>query len=874
MTGFVLAAAAAAAFAPLFVSQATAADIPIGELPDVARPTAYRLDLSIDPRQADFSGIAEIDIETKAPVTQLNLHGNGLKMLSAEAITGRMAPNPASYEQVHPTGVAVIRFQRPLAAGRHTLRFRYTAPFMTSTAGLYKAEVAGQPYSWTQFQAIDARRVFPGFDEPRHKTPIHVQITAPAGMKAFSNGPETAATALPGGMVKHSFAAIGPMPTYLVALAVGDFDVVEGTIPPNAVRKTPLPFRNIATKGQAGRMGFASAETPKLLERLETWFGTPYPWPKLDQIASPIHGGAMENSGLIVYDDTLLLLGADAPPSQARQFGIVVAHELAHQWFGNAVTPRWWDDIWLNESFAEWMGNEIAGQWRPDLGVGADQLTGALGAMDEDSLEVGRPIRQPITDSAEINAAFDSITYQKGGQTIRMMSSYVGDAKWQDGVRLHLKRHWNGTATAEDFFANIAQGAGDPRLVPAFRSFVDQQGVPLVTFSPTAGGGYALRQSRYRPIGVNTPDTLWKVPVCASSGEGRQCTLLDAPTGQLAPVVGTAPWVAGNAGGAGYYRFDMPQADWQRLIAAGPALPTPEALTSLDSLWASFKAGGAPFADQLTAARAFAPHDERLVATFMPIEIMAHVKRTGSAADIANASRLVRDLSLPRLTALGLEPARGAHAADSTEIRQLRQALVLMAVAEGRDPALSDRLAAAARASLAGDAKALDPGFRTTALRAALRADPAMAGPLFEALVSSDEPLFRRQAANALGLDGGISILDRVSDKRLQNLEATAMIGGMFANPATRSDALAWLERNLDGLKPRLGGLLGQFVSITSSLCSEADARRVEALFRPRLAELGMGGLDLARPLESIRQCAAIKAKRGAEVSAALARQP
>ncbi len=862
--------AQAALFAIAF-TPASAADIPIGELPDIARPTAYRLDLAIDPRKADFSGVAEIDIETKAPLSQLHLHGNGLEMLSAEAITGRMAPNPASYRQVHPTGVALVSFQRPLAPGRHTLRFRYTAPFMTSTAGLYKVEVGGAPYAWTQFQAIDARRVFPGFDEPRHKTPIHVQITAPEGMKAFSNGPETTATPQPGGMVRHAFAAIGPMPTYLVALAVGDFDVVEGTIPPNAVRKTALPFRNIATKGQAGRLGFATAETPKLLERLETWFGTPYPWPKLDQIASPIHGGAMENSGLIVYDDTLLLLGRDAPPSQARQFGIVVAHELAHQWFGNAVTPRWWDDIWLNESFAEWMGNEIAGQWRPDLGVGADQLAGALGAMDEDSLEVGRPIRQPITDSAEINAAFDSITYQKGGQTIRMMSAYVGDGKWQQGVRLHLARNWNGTATADNFFANIAEGAGDPRLVPAFRSFVDQQGVPLVTFRPGSDGGYSLAQSRYRPIGVNTPDALWKVPVCASSGEGRQCTLLDQPAGTLAPVRGTAPWVAGNAGGAGYYRYDLPAADWQRLIAAGPSLPTPEALTSLDSLWASFRAGGASFEEQIRAARAFATHDERLVATFLPFEIMTHVKRSGSAADIAAARAFVRGLAVARLAGLGVDPARGSHGSDSTEKRQLRQSLVLMAVGEGQDPALSARLSDAARKALAGDAAALDPGMRTTALRAALRSEPALADRLFEALVQSDEPLFRRQAANALGLDGGRAILDRISDKRLQNLEATAIISGMFANPATRDQAMTWLERNLDGLKPRLGGLLGQFVSITTSLCSEADAKRVETLFRPRLAELGMGELDLARPLGTIRQCAAIRAKRGAEVSAALA---
>ena len=851
---------------------AIAAEVPIGELPDIARPTAYRLDLGIDPAKADFTGTAEIDIELKEGVTQLHLHGQGLRMLSAEAITGRMAPNPATYAQVHPTGVALVQFKRPLPAGRHTLRFTYTAPFMTSTSGLYKAVVQDRPYAWTQFQAIDARRVFPGFDEPRHKTSFTVSITAPASMKAFANAPEVSATPVAGGMVKHQFAPIGPMPTYLGAFAVGDFDVVEGVIPPNEIRTTPLPYRTIGTKGQAGRMGTAMAETPKILGLLERYFGIAYPWDKLDQIASPIHGGAMENNGLIVYDDTLLLLNDDAPPSQLRSFGTVVAHELAHQWFGNGVTPRWWDDIWLNESFASWMGNKIGAEWRPDLGIGTDQLASALAVMDSDSLADGRPIRQPITDSANINAAFDGITYQKGGQTIRMMSDFVGADAWQKGVRLHLGRHWNGTATADDFFANIAEGAADPRLVPAFRSFVDQRGVPLVTYAAAPGGAYNITQQRFRLIGVETPDAEWRIPVCAASGEGRQCALLESRTGPLGKVVGTAPWVAGNAGGSGYYRFDLPTADWNRLIKAGPTLPAAEALTAVDSLWAGFKSGAGSFDRALAAAGSFAPHPDRVVATYLPAAILGYTRRAGSPADRAAAAAFVRDLSVARLKDLGLDPARGAYAGDSADRRQLRLALANFAVADGRAPAQSAALAQAARKALDGDAAALDPGLRVTALRAALREDPALVDRLYEALATSEDPLFRRHASSALGSEGPTSLLDRTTDKRLQNLEVTGMLAAQFANPDTREAALAWLERNLDTLKPRLGGLLGGFVGITSGFCTEADARRIEALFRPRMTEFGIGELDLARPLAAIRQCAALKDKRGAEVNTALAK--
>ncbi|MFN3371175.1 MAG: M1 family metallopeptidase [Sphingomonadaceae bacterium] len=848
------------------------ADAPPGELPDVARPLAYRIDLEVDPAEPRFRGTTEIDIELKAPATRLFLHGNGLSMDRAEALTGRMAPNRARYAELDPTGVAELLFERPLQPGRHRLRFRYSAPFMESVAGLYRAEVQGRWYAWTQFQAIDARRVFPGFDEPRHKTDFTISITTPAGLKAFANGADAGQDRLPDGRVRHRFQPIGPMPTYLVALAVGDFDVAEAVIPPNAVRREPLPFRVIATKGQKGRMGVTLKETPGLLARLEAWFGRPHPWPKLDVIASPTHGGAMENNGLIVFDDTGLLLDDDAPPGQLRGFGIVMAHELAHQWFGNAVTPRWWDDIWLNESFAEWMGNEIAEAWRPDLGTRVVQIAGALEAMREDSLAQGRPIRQPITRNADINSAFDSITYQKGNQVVRMMEGFVGADAFQRAVRLHLDRHWNGTATSDDFFRSMADGTGEAQLVPAFRSFVDQQGVPLVSFGLSSLRGQAIAQTRFVPVGVTVPgETRWTVPVCASSGEGRSCALLAEASGVMPAVIGTAPWLHGNSEGRGYYRFDLPADGWARLVAAGATLPAPEALTAVDSLWAGFEAGRRPFAALLPAARAFAAHEERLVSTWLPGQMVDFAGRAGTPADQGALEALVRELAAPRLKALGVSPARGAWAADGAERRQLRQLWTSYAVLDGRDPGLSARMAEAARRWLDGDTQALDPAYRVIALRAALRADPALAGPLFERAAQSDDPLFRRQGFAALGAEAPDSLLDRLFDTRLQAIDPVVILGQRMGAPRHRAAAFAWLEANLDRLKPKLGGLLGQFTAITGSLCTEADAARVDALFRPRMADMGLGELDVARPVAAIRQCVAQKARLRPDMARALA---
>jgi aminopeptidase N len=850
---------------------AHALTIPEGELPDDARPIAYRLTFDVDPAQPRFSGTTEIDIETTQPLDRLFLHGNGLDVSHAEARTGGRSM-PARYRQRNSTGTAELRFARPLPAGRHTLVLRYRAPFMEAAQGLYRAEAGGRPYAFTQFQAIDARRAFPGFDEPRHKTPFEIAVVAPAGMKAFANAPEIAAEPMPGRRIRHRFASTMRLPTYLVSIAVGDFDVVEGVAPPNSVRKEPLPLRGIATKGQGPRLATAMAETPKLLTLVEEWTGIPLPLPKLDVIASPIHGGAMENSGLIIFDDTILLFEADAPPAQLIRFGVVMAHELAHEWFGNAITPRWWDDLWLNESFATWMGEEIAARWREDLGIRLSGTVRALGAMDLDSLPEGRPIRQPIVQDVEVESAFDAITYAKGGQVLRMLLSYLGEERFQEGIRLHLRRHWMGTASSEDFFRNMAEAANDPDLVASLRSFTDQRGVPLIRFAEAPGGSFALQQAPFRPLGfASDAQTRWVVPVCAQSGEGRQCTLLRADRGALPAVIGTEPWVTGNADGAGYYRFDLPDDAWQRLLAAAEGLPDTVALTAADSLWAGMLSGARRPTAVLEGARAFAGHDERLVATFLPGRVADLVSRMGDAGDRQAARAFVKALAAPRLEALGLDPARGAYSSEPADRQQLRQALVQLVVETGMAEAPSALLADAARRAVAGDDRALDAAFRVPALRAALRADPAFEGQLFKALAASDDTIFRRAAAEALAAEAGDAALARFDDPALSSREALILLSRQFAESERRGPAFDWMMANLDRVRPKAGGLLGGFLGVLSGFCSAEDAARIDAALRPRLDALGAAPLDLDRPLAAIRTCAAQQDVFGQELSRAIA---
>jgi aminopeptidase N len=877
----VLLASAALLFVPPALAQAPApapspAAVPLGRLSDAARPTAYRLDLTVDPSQPRFSGHAEIDTQVAAPARSLYLHGNGLTVARVGARIGTRTI-AGRYTQVDASGVARLDFDAALPAGRVTLTFDYDAPFMTGGEGLYRAKVGDEWYAWTQFEPIDARRMFPSFDEPGFKTPFTLSITAPTGSGVFANTPEIAHGTAGGGLTVHKFAPSRPLPTYLVAIAVGAFDVVPGDAPANAVRKAALPYRAIATKGQAARLRLAASEGPKILALHERYFGMPYPYEKLDQIASPEMSGAMENAGLVTYNDTLLLLAPDAPPSQRRDFGMVVAHELAHQWFGDLVTPTWWTDIWLNESFAEWAGNRVGELWQPGLGTEVAQLAEALAAMDTDSQSVGRPIRQEITRNDQIASAFDSITYQKGGQVLTMVEQYLGPDRFRAGVRYHLNRFRYGNANADDFFASMAKGSGDAGIVPVFRSFVGQTGVPVISIRQD-GGGWRIAQARYRPIGVAAvaPQT-WNVPVCARQGEVRSCTLLTTAGGTLA-LKGSGPAIP-NAGGAGYWRYSLDDAGWQALLAGAAALPAREAMAAADSLWADFAAGNASFARVVAGARILASHRERSATLLLPAAI-GGVDRLGlSPAADTGLRRLAADLSLPRLRSLGvLDLSAGAYAREESGQGQLRQSLVSYAAFVAKDAAIRRQLADAATAAVGGDARALDTSYRALALIVAVqdRGVPFM-DRLRTALVASSDPLFRQHALRALGsadTPAGVArALALRDDDALQSSERVAILRRLPQSPVGRDALFTLMSRDFDRVVNAVPAFGRPRLPLSfAGYCSADKAAAVDALFRPRLSVLGGGELELGQTLDAIRQCVALKDAKGAEIEALLAR--
>jgi aminopeptidase N len=871
-TGLVLGLILASAVA----HAAEAPSPPTGLLPDTIKPTAYRLQLTVDPAAANFQGHTEIDAVLAQPTKTIFLHGNGLRVSKAQITAGNKTV-PVSYAEVHESGVAKLDAPSTLPAGKLTLTFDYTSAFQSNGEGLYHAKVGEDWYAWTQMEPIDARRMFPGFDQPGFKTPFSVTITAPKSAKAFANAPEISTTPS-GEMIVHRFASTQPLPTYLVAIGVGPFDVLETVLPPNAVRTKPLPLRVIATKGQTPRMQFALREGPKLLDILEKYLRIAYPYEKLDLLASPLMGGAMENAGLIISNDALQLLSEDAPMSQLRSFGEVMAHEMAHQWFGDLVTPTWWTDIWLNESFAEWMGKKVGDQWRPELGIAASELTDTFGAMNTDALGHGRPIRQPITENKQIASAFDSITYQKGAQVLSMFESYLGPEKFAEGVHRHLERYRHGNATADDFFRSLGEAAGNPKIVPAMRTFTDQTGVPVVIVSRNEQA-LTLRQERYRRLGAPpaAPQT-WMIPVCLSAGsDNRSCTLLEGASASVnaAPPAGQA--LVPNARGAGYYRFRFDSAaEWDRLIAAADKLPGREALSLADSIWADFTAGTGSFERVIAAARSLSGNSERLAVVELGRRLSG---LAGSALDekqLPQYRAIMRSIYGPRLAALGLNVEAGAYKQESDARQALRQALLPFVAVEARDADVRTKLTKAAEDYLNGNTQALDPAFRSIALSVAIqdRGAPFMT-KLRDAMAKSSDPLFRRHGVEALGSVDTAELADTAyqlaSSPGLQSMERAMTIIHMTQQPASRKVVARRAEENFDKFVEIFPGFFRRNLSqMFNGYCSAGDAQKVDAFMTPKLPMLGGGELELAQVKERIELCVALKNAKGTEIAQVL----
>jgi alanyl aminopeptidase len=348
-----------------------------------------------------------------------------------------------------------LQFDAPLPTGPAEIKIDYTGKVRQgASSGAFRMDDAGSTYIYTQFESTDARDVFPCFDEPSYKVPWQLTLHVPADDKAVSNTPVVTETT-EGATKTYVFKETRPLPSYLIAFAVGPLEFVDA----GHAGKNHFPVRIVTPKGKAGEAKYAAEVTATILTRLEDYFGIPFPYDKSDQVAVPVTFGfgAMENPGMVTYAQTLILAKPDNDTvNRRRGYAEVAAHELAHQWFGDLVTTAWWNDIWLNEAFATWMEQKLIAEWKPEWKTRIGDVGSKLGAERTDSLISSRKIRQEIQSKDDISNAFDGITYPKDAAVIGMFENWIGPDNFRKGVQSYLKQHSYKNATAGDFLDSIS----------------------------------------------------------------------------------------------------------------------------------------------------------------------------------------------------------------------------------------------------------------------------------------------------------------------------------------------------------------------------------------------------------------------------------
>jgi len=849
---------------------------PLGRLPGDVRPTHYALELTVRPDAKRFSGMVRIQITLDRQQRVIWLHGADLDVSEAvlEAPGGERA---ARWEQVDRSGVVALTADQPIGPGPVTLRVRWTAAVDRQLRGLYRVDVGGARYAFTQFEPLLARRTFPCFDEPTFKTPFDLTLIVPHDAAALSNAPLAARERVSDELDRVRFATTDALPTYLLAFAVGPLDIVDAApLAADALRARAVPFRIAAARGNGTRLVYAIANTPPLFQALETYFASPYPYPKLDIVAVPdMAWGGMENAGAIFFRESLLLLDQEqAPESQRRVFADVATHELAHQWFGDLVTMPWWNDLWLNEAFATWLAAHVLEEVHPEYEAQLELLGAVHGAMGADSLASARSIRQPIESPHDIENAFDDITYSKGAGVLAMFERWLGADAFRRGLQRYLQAHRFASATAADLLSALSEAAQRDVAAP-FGTFLDQPGVPLIAVRVDcehAPPRLELRQSRWLPVGSTAAaGGLWQVPVCVRFGNAdppqERCTLLAARDGWLELAPGGCPaWVMPNAAGAGYYRFTLPASDMALLTGAGwSRLSSRERLAVADSLAAGFAAASLRAADVLGMLDLLVRDPSRLIAV-APMPLVRFTREHVVPPDRQpRVERFAGGLYAPLAARLGWD----ARPDDSGETKLLRAEVIEFLATQARDPEVRRQLAARGRA-LAGTGPptglqlgGLAPELVDIGLAIAVEdGDAAFFDRVLAQLRATQDDYTRLRLVGALG-----ATRDPVLAARARALavgpdvrvgETMVLLRRQLDQEPTRAATWEWMQVNFDPLVAHLSERdAGELPWLASGFCETARADEVAAFFAPRIDSLAGGPRNLAGAVEAIRLCAA-----------------
>jgi aminopeptidase N/puromycin-sensitive aminopeptidase len=789
-------------------------------LASTVRPEHYTLALTPDLKTATFSGVETIDIVLDEPATAITLNAIEIAFQSV-TIAAAGQEQSATVTLDEQKQQATFTFPGKIPAGKATLHIRFTGILNNELRGFYLSKTAKRNYAVTQFESTDARRAFPCFDEPAFKATYDVSLTVDAADTAISNSAIDTDTPGPAAG-KHTlkFFTTPKLSTYLVAFLVGDFQCTSGAQDGVAIRVCSTPDKVALTP-------YGLDVAKYVLHYFNNYFGIPYPLKKLDLIGIPdFEAGAMENFGAITYRETALLIDPNTASLNAKkEAALTIAHEMAHQWFGDLVTMKWWDNLWLNEGFATWMENKPVAAMHPEWNIDQTVAADVNNTLNTDAQPTTRTIRAKADTPDEINQMFDGIAYGKAGAVLLSIENYLGPETFRKGVHNYLAAHLYANATAEDFWTAQTEASHKP-VDKIMDSLVTQPGVPVLTFGEPQHGSVSVSQKRFflSPGQASGAAQKWTLPVCFKTGTAQDCQVLTPASSALKTPA--APLFFANAGGKGYYRSAYPAATCKALVAQVESGLSPEERISLaGDEWAQVRANKATVGDylDLLAALTADPNAAVLSAAFAPFasikwQVASTVEERAALDEWVRAHLAGVYAKLPP-----------ASPADAPNTRELRAQLFGLLGSYGKDPAVLAQAREIA-AQFMADPASVDPTLGQTALAiAAQNGDAALFDRLQKYYETSTNPELQVSTLRLLARFSDPALVRRALDyavsSKVRNQDAAVQFSIALQSPSSHELAWEYIKTNWDKVQAQLTTEMGgRLVGATGSLCS-TDAR-------------------------------------------------
>jgi len=833
-----------------------------GKLPKTVVPQHYTIHIEPDIQAASLVGTVAIEIKVLKPVREIVLNSLGLEI--SNAMLEGAAPVPLTPSLDAERQTLTLGLPRELVPGTYDIRLSFRGKLTEQPLGLYilrykAAGTEGRALA-TQMEPADARRMFPCWDEPVFRATFQLTVVVPEKQFVVSNMPITRERVLENAKKEVAFDKTPSMSTYLMAFCAGEMEELKDEV-------DGVQLRIIMTPGRREQGRYAMEITKKMLPWFNEYFGTKYPLPKLDQIAFPSTGASgMENWGAIIYNDTALLYdpAKSSQSAKERVFG-VVAHELAHQWFGNLVTMAWWDNLWLNEGFASWMGTKATDHFNPEWKAWLRAAEDKEYAMQLDARATTHPIQQPITDESQATSAFDEITYLKGQSFLRMLESWLGEAPFREGIRKYMQRHAYGSTTTADLWRALEESSGK-KVSEMTRGWTEQPGFPVVKVSEHLAK-FSLAQERFTIHQPGAEPLQWMIPVMLGRAPALKETLVMLEPGKVEHVSADfAPFKA-NFGDVGYYRVQYEDALFAKLAQGAAQLSEADRLNLLNDTWALVQAKRAPaaayfdLATRLREDQSF-PVASQIIDAFWKIEALL---RGEAAREKFHAT--ARELLAPQLARLGWDAAPD----ESKLTGLLRGELLTMLGAFGHEDV--KREAQARFAKFLNEPKSLTADLRRAVFFVTGRAAGEGTWEKLHELIKREESLEQKRqllrglAASVRAEDASRTLALAMTDE-LPPADAAGLVHRVASLGERPEEAWKFAQLHLDALLAKCSSLAAnEFVP--EIFRSFTDASRVEELEAFAKKRLPPGAAnEVAKAADEIRFHAELKTRLLPEIEA------